>query len=195
MTQDSSVKVDPAPSAFPFESKYADVLGSKMHYVDVGEGDPIVFLHGSPTSSYLWRNIIPYLSPHARCVAVDLIGMGKSDHPGISYRFNDHYRYLSAFIDTLDLGSNVTLVIHDWGSALGFRWAHEHQDRVRAIAFMEAMVRPLSLGDMPGRWRKSCRRASGQLARDRTDHPRDRKIHRQTSLARVDACGLVRCAG
>ncbi len=141
----------PTPSsAFPFESRFVDVLGSKMHYIDVGEGDPILFLHGNPTSSYLWRNIIPHLSGQGRCIAVDLIGMGKSDHPDIPYRFDDHYRYVSAFIDALGIGSNLTLVIHDWGSALGFRWAHEHQSDVKAIAFMEAMVRTMSIDDMPG---------------------------------------------
>lgn len=137
-------------AAFPFESNYVNVLGSNMHYIDVGEGDPILFIHGNPASSYLWRNIIPYVSNQARCIAVDLIGMGKSDHPDIPYRYDDQYRYLSAFIEALDIGSNLTLVIHDWGSGLGFRWAHEHADSVRAIAFMEAMMRPLSYSDLPG---------------------------------------------
>lgn len=144
-------------AAFPFESKYLTVDGSRMHYVDVGEGDPILFLHGAPTSSYLWRNIIPYLSGQARCVAVDLIGMGKSDHPDIPYRYDDHYRYLSKFIDALGIGSNLTLVLHDWGSGLGFRWAYDHQQDVRAIAFMEAMIRVLSLDDMPGSLRMGMR--------------------------------------
>jgi len=140
-----------SPSAdFPFESKYVEVLGSKMHYVDEGEGDPILFIHGNPTSSYLWRNIIPHLSGQGRCIALDLIGMGKSDRPDIAYRFDDQYRYLSGFIDALGIGSNLTLVIHDWGSALGFRWAHEHENGVKAIAFMEAMVRTMSIADMPG---------------------------------------------
>ena len=138
------------PAAFPFESKFVDVRGSQMHYVDVGEGDPILFLHGNPTSSYLWRNIIPHLSSQARCIAPDLIGMGKSDHPDIPYRYDDQYRYLSGLIDALGIGSNLTLVIHDWGSGLGFRWAHEHERSVKGIAFMEAMIRPLSLADMPG---------------------------------------------
>ena len=134
--------------AFPFESKYLDVHGSNMHYIDVGEGDPILFLHGNPASSYVWRNIIPHLSGQGRCIAVDLIGMGKSDHPDIAYRYDDHYRYLSGFIDALGIGSNLTLVIHDWGSALGFRWAHDHEHDVKAIAFMEAMTRTESLADM-----------------------------------------------
>lgn len=144
-------------AAFPFQSKYIDVHGSKMHYVDVGEGDPILFLHGNPMSSYLWRNIIPYLSGQGRCIAPDLIGMGKSDHPDIAYRYDDQYHYLCGFIDALGIGSNVTLVIHDWGSGLGFRWAHDHADDVKAIAFMEAMIRTLSLDDMPGSLRMAMR--------------------------------------
>jgi len=145
------------PAAFPFESRSVEVHGSSMHYIDVGEGDPILFLHGNPTSSYLWRNIIPHLSGQGRCVAVDLIGMGKSDHPDIPYRYDDHYRYLSGFIDVLGIGSNLTLVIHDWGSGLGFRWAHDHAQDVKAIAFMEAMIRGLSLDDMPGNLRTAMR--------------------------------------
>jgi len=142
---------------FPFESKFVEVLGSKMHYIDEGDGDPILFLHGNPTSSYLWRNIIPHLSGQGRCIAPDLIGMGKSDHPNIPYRYDDHYRYLCGFIDALELGSNVTLVIHDWGSGLGFRWAHDHADDVKAIAFMEAMIKTMSLADMPGSLRMAFR--------------------------------------
>lgn len=133
---------------FPFESKYLDVHGSKMHYVDEGEGDPILFLHGNPTSSYLWRNIIPYLVPHGRCIAVDLIGMGKSDKPDIDYRFFDHAKYVEGFIEKLGL-SNVTLVIHDWGSGLGFHYAMRHESNVKGIAFMEAIVKPMKWEDMP----------------------------------------------
>ncbi|MFT5432984.1 MAG: haloalkane dehalogenase [Myxococcota bacterium] len=140
----------PISAAFPFESQFADVLDSKMHYIDVGEGDPIIFLHGNPASSYLWRNIIGHLQPNYRCIAVDLIGMGQSDRPNIEYTYDDHSRYLSAFIDSLGLDNNITLVIHDWGSMLGFRWASENTDRVKGIAFMEAMVRPLTYADLPG---------------------------------------------
>ncbi|MEL7232893.1 MAG: alpha/beta fold hydrolase, partial [Chloroflexota bacterium] len=131
---------------FPFESRFVDVHGSKMHYVDVGEGAPVLFLHGNPTSSYLWRNIIPHMSDHARCIAPDLIGMGKSDKPDIPYRFDDHYRYITGFIEALDL-TNITLVIHDWGSALGFHYAMQHEDNVKGVAFMEAIVRPMSWSD------------------------------------------------
>ena len=133
---------------FNFESKYLEVMGSKMHYVEEGQGDPILFLHGNPTSSYLWRNIIPHLSGQGRCIAVDLIGMGKSDKPDIEYTFNDHYNYLEKFIEKLGL-KNITLVIHDWGSGLGFHYAHLHEDNVKGIAFMEAMVKPLEWNEFP----------------------------------------------
>lgn len=145
------------PSGFPFDSNYVEVHGSRLHYVDVGEGDPILFLHGNPTSSYLWRNIIPHLRDHGRCIAPDLVGMGKSDHPDIPYRFDDHYRYVAGFIDELGIGSNLTLVIHDWGSGLGFRWAHDHEEAVRAIAFMEAIVAPTTWEEMPKDFRMAFR--------------------------------------
>lgn len=128
---------------FPFESNYVEVLDSKMHYIDEGEGDPILFIHGNPTSSYLWRNIIPYVEPHGRSIAVDLIGMGWSDKPDIGYRFVDHAKYLEGFIEKLNL-RNITLVIHDWGSALGFNYAMQHEDNVKGIAFMEALLMPLT---------------------------------------------------
>jgi len=140
----------PISAAFPFASNYVEVRGSKMHYVDVGEGDPILFIHGNPASSYLWRNILPHLQDQGRCIALDLIGMGKSDRPDIGYTYDDQSAYLAGFIDALGLGDKVTLVIHDWGSMLGFRWASENPERVRGIAFMEAMVRPLSYADLPG---------------------------------------------
>ena len=132
---------------FPFESKYLDVHGSKMHYIDEGEGDPILFLHGNPTSNYLWRNIIPYLTPHARVIAPDLIGMGKSDKPDISYNFFDHTKYLEGFIEKLEL-TNVTLVLHDWGSGLGFHYGMRHENNLKGIAFMESMIKPLKWEDL-----------------------------------------------
>lgn len=148
---------DEISSAFPFESRFVEVHGSRMHYVDVGEGDPILFLHGNPTSSYLWRNIIPHMTDLGRCIAPDLIGMGKSDHPDIAYRYDDHYKYISGFIDALGIGSNLTLVIHDWGSGLGFRWAHDHQDAVKGIAFMESIIGTLEWEDMPKDFRMAFR--------------------------------------
>src|SRR2546422_254790 len=118
------------------------VLDTELTYVDTGSGDPIVFLHGNPTSSYLWRNVIPHVASRGRCLAPDLVGMGESGHaPGGSYRFVDHARYLDAWFDALRLDRNVTLVVHDWGSALGFHWARRHPERVRGIAYMEAIVR------------------------------------------------------
>lgn len=126
---------------FSFESKFIEILGSKIHYIDEGEGEPILFLHGNPTSSYLWRNIIPHLIPHGRCIAPDLIGMGKSDKPDIEYRFFDHVKYLETFIQKLGLEA-VTLVIHDWGGALGFYYAMRHEENVKGIAFMEPVFTP-----------------------------------------------------
>lgn len=134
---------------FPYTKRTIEVLGSRMAYVDEGAGDPILFIHGNPTSSYLWRNIIPYARGLGRCVAVDLIGMGDSDKPDIAYRFADHARYLAAFIAALGL-RRITFVVHDWGSALGFDWAMAHPSEVRGLAFMEAIVAPMpSWDDFP----------------------------------------------
>lgn len=128
----------------PYMRKRIPILDSEMAYVDTGQGDPILFLHGNPTSSYLWRNVISHLESVGRCLAPDLIGMGQSGkNPAGSYRFVDHVRYLDAWFDRLDL-TNVTLVIHDWGSALGFYWAHRHPERVKAIVYMEAIVQPVT---------------------------------------------------
>jgi len=134
----------------PYPRKRVSVLDTEMAYVDVGEGDPVVFLHGNPTSSYLWRNIIPYLQPLARCLAPDLVGMGESGpNPAGRYRFVDHARYLDAWLEAVGAGERVTFVVHDWGSALGFHWARRHPDRVRGIAYMEAIVMPLTWEDWP----------------------------------------------
>jgi haloalkane dehalogenase len=124
------------------------ILDSWMRTRETGSGDPIVFLHGNPTSSYLWRNVIPRLEAVGWCLAPDLIGMGKSGKPDVAYRFVDHARYLDAWFDALSL-ERVTLVVHDWGSALGFHWARRHPDRVTAIAFMEAIVKPLTWSEWP----------------------------------------------
>ncbi len=120
-------------------------------YIDVGEGDPIVFLHGNPTPSYLWRHIIPEVLPLGRCLAPDYVGMGSSGpSPDGAYRFVDHQRYLDAWFDALQLKANVILVVHDWGSALGFSWAQRHPERVKAVVYMEAIVRPfLSWDEWP----------------------------------------------
>ena len=126
------------------------VLDTEMAYVGSGAGDPVVFLHGNPTSSYLWRNVIPLVDGIARCLAPDLVGMGDSGKaPNGSYRLVDHARYLDAWFEALGLARNVTLVGHDWGSALGFYWAHRHPERVRGIVYTEAILRPLTWGEWP----------------------------------------------
>jgi len=138
------------PAGDPYERRRISVSGIEMAYVDAGAGDPVVFLHGNPTSSYLWRNVIPHVEGVGRCLAPDLVGMGDSGAaPDGSYRFTDHARYLDAWFDALGLTENVTLVGHDWGSALSFHWAHRHPERVRAIAYMEAMVRPMTWEEWP----------------------------------------------
>jgi haloalkane dehalogenase len=134
------------PAAFPYQKQRRRVLDREMAYVEVGRGDPIVLLHGNPTSSYLWRNVLPHLQPRGRCIAPDLVGMGDSDKlpdsgPG-SYRFVEHRRYLDALLKALDVRQRVTFVVHDWGSALGFDWANRHREAVKGIAYMEAIVKP-----------------------------------------------------
>jgi len=140
-------------SAAELPKKYIDVKGKRMAYSETGSGDPIVFQHGNPTSSYLWRNIMPHLADQGRCISVDLIGMGDSeklDAPGPqSYRYVEHREYLFAAWEALGITDNVTLVIHDWGSALGFDWAFQNPDAVLGIAHMEGIVRPVTWGEWP----------------------------------------------
>ena len=134
----------PISAADAYERHRIALLETEISYVDTGAGEPVVFLHGNPTSSYLWRNVIPHVEGLGRCLAPDLVGMGDSGAaPDGSYRFVDHARYLDAWFEALGL-TNVTLVVHDWGSALGFYWAYRHPERVRGIAYMEAVVRPLT---------------------------------------------------
>ncbi len=144
MTDNSTNYKLPQPkisAVFPFESKMIEVLSSNLHYIEAGTGEPIVFIHGNPTSSYVWRNVIPHVEQIGHVFAVDLIGMGRSDKPDIDYSFADHYRYVEAFIDKLGL-ENITLVLHDWGAALGFEYARLHENNVKRIAFMEGAVPP-----------------------------------------------------
>jgi pimeloyl-ACP methyl ester carboxylesterase len=135
------------------DKRTIEVLGHQMAYLEEGAGTPIVLLHGNPTSSFLWRSVIPHLAPLGRCIAPDLIGMGDSDklegsgHG--SYRFVEHRRYLDAFLDAVGVTDPVTLVLHDWGSALGFDWAARHPEAVTAIAYMEAIVCPVTWDDWP----------------------------------------------
>jgi len=133
--------------------QFIDVQGKRMAYVEMGSGDPIVFQHGNPTSSYLWRNVMPHLAGQGRCIAVDLIGMGDSDKLDDSgpdsYRYVEHREYLFAAWQALGVSDRVTLVIHDWGSALGFDWAQQHPDAVLGIAYMEGIVRPVTWDEWP----------------------------------------------
>jgi len=135
------------------DKQFIDVRGKRMAYVEMGDGDPIVFQHGNPTSSYLWRNVMPHLADQGRCIAVDLIGMGDSDKlddPGPNrYRYVEQRDYLFDAWEALGISNNVTLVIHDWGSALGFDWARQHSDAVMGIAYMEGIVTPLTWDDWP----------------------------------------------
>lgn len=140
-------------SAKELPKKTVSVNGKTMSYAEMGEGDPIIFQHGNPTSSYLWRNIMPHLAVQGRCIAIDLIGMGDSDKLEDSgpdrYTLLEHRDYFDAALDALGVTSNVTFVIHDWGSALGFDWANRHRDSVIGIAYMESIVRPVSWDDWP----------------------------------------------
>ena len=135
------------------EKKNINVLGKKMTYVDKGEGDPIIFQHGNPASSYLWRNIIPYLENQGRCIAIDLIGMGDSDkltdNGNNTYSYHIQKQYFNKCLEELEIKENITFVIHDWGSALGFNWAYEHQESVKGICYMEAIVKKISWEDWP----------------------------------------------
>jgi haloalkane dehalogenase len=145
-------------AAFPYQKKHQQVLGLEMAYVDEGQGDPIVFLHGNPNSSYSWRNIMPYVRGLGRIIAPDLIGMGDSqklpESGPDSYTFVEHRRYLDALLEQLGVRERVTFVVHDWGSALGFDWAYRHPNAVRGIAYMEAIVKPYTWSEFPEAGRK-----------------------------------------
>ena len=136
-----------------YTKKYQEVRNKKMAYVDVGSGDTFLFLHGNPTSSYLWRNIAPHVEDLGRVVIPDLIGMGDSDKlDGVDnegYKYHGQYGYLTELFDQLDLGNNIHLIIHDWGSAMGFQFARENPDRIKSITYMEAIVMPLTWEQWP----------------------------------------------
>ena len=135
------------------EKKTIEVLGKKMTYVEKGEGNPIIFQHGNPTSSYLWRNIIPHLEDQGRCIAIDLIGMGDSDKlddkGDDTYSYHIHKKYFDACLKELGIKNDVALVIHDWGSSLGFNWAYENKESIKGICYMEGIVMPISWNDWP----------------------------------------------
>ena len=134
-----------------WNKKYINVLGKQIAYVEMGDGDPIIFQHGNPTSSYLWRNILPQLQGLGRCIAMDLIGMGDSekleDQGNMTYSYNTHKKYFDGFLDAIGVESNATLVIHDWGSALGFDWANNYPEKVKAICYMEGIVQSMEWED------------------------------------------------
>ncbi|HSW69420.1 MAG TPA: haloalkane dehalogenase [Gammaproteobacteria bacterium] len=134
-------------SDFPYKSHYVDIYGSKMHYIQEGEGDPILFLHGIPASSYVWRNVIPHLVTLGCCIAPDLIGFGKSDKPDIQYSITDHIRYIEKFIETLKL-DHILIVMHGWGSIIGFDFAMRHPEKCRGLVFYEAYLRPKHSDDI-----------------------------------------------
>lgn len=174
----------------PHPRKRLNAAGVEIAYVDTGKGDPrdpIVFLHGNPTSSYLWRNIIPHLAPHARCLAPDLAGMGDSGKaPDGSYRLADHIRYLDAWFAALGLAhQKVTLVAHDWGSALGFHWARRNPDAVKGIAYMEAIVRPLEWSE----WNDQARSLFQAL---RSPAGEDLILQRNTFVERILPGSVIR---
>ena len=159
----SSLSSRSGGSSWAREKRYVEVLGRRMAYTERGEGHPIVFLHGNPTSSFLWRNVLPHVAaPGRRLIAPDLIGMGDSEKIPAGaepdrYRFASHARYLAAFIDELLGAEPLILILHDWGGALGFDWAYRHQERVPAIAYMETIIAPLILEDLPEGFRPTLR--------------------------------------
>ena len=160
MSEEAISALDPHPR------KKQELLGTSMSHADTGTGDPVVFLHGNPTSSYLWRNVIPHVATAARCIAPDLIGMGSSGRSSTgTYTFADHARHLDALLDAVLPKGKITFVVHDWGSALGFHWANRNRDRVRGIAYMEAIVRPVLWSEWPERARdvfKALRTPAGE---------------------------------
>jgi len=173
----------------PYPRKRVSTLDSEMAHIEAGRGDAVVFLHGNPTSSYLWRNVIPHVEGQARCLAPDLIGMGQSGGSGNgSYRFADHARYLDAWIDAVVPSGQVTLVGHDWGSALAFHWAHRHPDRVRGIAYMEGIVRPLTWEE----WPEAARRIFQGM---RSDAGEDLVLQRNMFVERILPSSVLRGLG
>lgn len=134
-------------SAFPYKSQYVEVFGTNIHYIEEGSGDPILFIHDMPVSSYVWRNVIPHLSSLGRCIAPDLVGMGKSGKPDIEYNVTDHITYIEKFIETLNL-KRVTLVLHGWGSVIGLHYAMRHEKNCKGLVLYEAFLRPFNDEDL-----------------------------------------------
>ena len=174
----------------PYTKSFKTINGKSIAFVDVGEGDPIVLLHGNPTSSYLWRNVIPHLQGMGRVIAPDLIGQGDSDKLPASdgsdrYSFQVAYDYLAGLLDELGANQNVTLVIHDWGSALGFYWAQQHSAAVKGIAYMEAIVKPMTWDD----WHKD---AVGIFKGFRSDKGEDLILNRNMFIEAVLPTSIMR---
>src|SRR6516162_11787633 len=176
MTSAALKEANKISAAFPYKKQRRRVLGHEMAYVEVGKGDPVVFLHGNPTSSYLWRNVLPHLQPLGRCIAPDLIGMGDSDKlPNSgpeSYRFVEHRRYLDALLEELGVRERVTLVVHDWGSGLGFDWANRHRKAVRGIAYMGPLVQPRGWNDWDEQTRNLLETLRSPVGRHKDLHSR-----------------------
>ena len=173
-----------------YKKEFATIRGLKMAYIDEGEGDPIVFLHGNPTSSYLWRNVMPHLEGKGRLIAPDLIGMGDSEKlpnsgPG-SYTFADHRAFLKELLEYLGVKNNVTLVIHDWGSALGFDWANSNRNAVKGIAYMEAIVQPIANWDA---WPENAR---GIFQGFRSDAGEELVLEKNIFVERVLPTSIIR---
>ena len=140
----------------PFVSRSIRVLESEMAFIETGRGTPIIFVHGNPTSSYIWRNVIPHVAEFGRCLAPDLIGMGRSGKiEGFGYRFTDHAIYYAAWLDAMVPAGEIIFVVQDWGAALTFDWANRNRDRVKAICYMEAMVQPRQWADLPADYAKT----------------------------------------
>lgn len=167
------------------DSGFVDVLGSRMHYLHAGGGPPVVFVHGAPTWSYLWRNVIPHVSEAHRAVAPDLIGMGRSDKPDLAYDFWDHCRYLEGFIEALGL-TDIVLVAHDWGTRYALQYATTHRDNVRGIAYSEAFVRDASWADFPDDFKKRFR------AWRSSEEGRARLVERNEFVEEIIPLGVVR---
>jgi len=176
-------------TAFASNKKKISINGKHLAYTESGSGDPIIFLHGNPTSSYLWRNITPYLESQGRCVCIDLIGMGDSDkldNPDEnSYRFEEHYHYINAAIESLTNGKNITFVLHDWGSALGFNWCYHNPESVKGIAYMEAIVKELTWED----WRDE---AKGIFQGFRSDAGENLVLEKNYFVERVLPGSIIR---
>lgn len=137
-------------AACPYSPRLVSVLDTEMAYLEAGEGDPIVFLHGNPSRAYLWRNVIPHVEHLGRCLAPDLVGMGDSGKmPSGTYRYREHIKYLDAWFDAVGVGANAVIFVHDWGAALGFNRIAEHPEDFSGLAYMEAMVRPRNWSDLP----------------------------------------------